>query len=325
MKYIDLHCDTLLAAFEKGKTQINVMPEAMIDVERLKKGGAAAQFFAIFMLPEAEKNNSGRMIPEDDVYINKLSGILHNSIQENENNLAFARNGVQLEENLKNGKISAFLTLEDGRSINGSMEKLEYYYDMGVRLISLTWNFANCLGYPNSPDEELMKKGLTAFGKEAVERMEELGMLVDVSHLSDGGFYDVADICKGPFVASHSNCRALTPHPRNLTDEMIRIVAEKGGVIGLNFAPGFLGKDIHNSDSRVEDMIRHLQHLWNKGGEDCLALGSDLDGIGGNLEIGSPDQMPRLFDAMSKAGFSGRMIEKMAYENAARVIQEVMK
>ena len=325
MKYIDLHCDTLLAAFEKEKTQINVMPEAMIDVERLKKGGAVAQFFAIFMLPEAEKNNSGRMIPEDDVYINKLSGILHNSIQENEKNLAFARNGAQLEENLKNGRISAFLTLEDGRSINGSMEKLERYYDMGVRLISLTWNYANCLGFPNSPDEELMSKGLTAFGKEAVERMEELGMLVDVSHLSDGGFYDVADICKGPFVASHSNCRSLTPHPRNLTDEMIRIVAEKGGVIGLNFAPGFLGKDIHNSDSRVDDMILHLQHLWNKGGEDCLALGSDLDGIGDNLEIGSPDQMPRLFDAMSKAGFSGRMIEKMAYENAARVIHDVMK
>lgn len=325
MKYIDLHCDTLLAAFEKGKTQINVMPEAMIDVERLKKGGAAAQFFAIFMLPEAEKNNSGRMIPEDDVYISELSGILHNSIQENEKNLAFARNGAQLEENLKNGKISAFLTLEDGRSINGSMEKLERYYDMGVRLISLTWNYANCLGFPNSPDEELMSKGLTAFGKEAVERMEELGMLVDVSHLSDGGFYDVADICKGPFVASHSNCRSLTPHPRNLTDEMIRIVAEKGGVIGLNFAPGFLGKDIHNSDSRVDDMILHLQHLWNKGGEDCLALGSDLDGIGGNLEIGSPDRMPRLFDAMGKAGFSTRMIEKMAYENAARVICDVMK
>ena len=230
-----------------------------------------------------------------------------------------------MEENLKNGKISAFLTLEDGRSINGSMEKLERYYDMGVRLISLTWNYANCLGFPNSPDRELMRKGLTSFGKEAVERMEELGMLVDVSHLSDGGFYDVADICKGPFVASHSNCRSLTPHPRNLTDEMIRIVAEKGGVIGLNFAPGFLGKDIHNSDSRVDDMILHLQHLWNKGGEDCLALGSDLDGIGGNLEIGSPDQIPRLFDAMSKAGFSGRMIEKMAYENAARVIHDVMK
>ena len=138
-----------------------------------------------------------------------------------------------------------------------------------------------------------MAAGLTDFGKEAVERMEQLGMLVDVSHLSDGGFWDVSRLCKGPFVASHSNCRALNPHPRSLTDEMLRTLAEHGGVAGLNFAPEFLNGDITCQDSRVEDMVTQLRHRINVGGEDCAALGSDLDGIGGRLEIDSSAAMPR--------------------------------
>lgn len=109
--------------------------------------------------------------------------------------------------------MSAVLTMEDGRMVNGEMEKLEYLYEEGVRAISLTWNGANCFGFPNSREKEIMEAGLTSFGKEALERMNELGILIDVSHLSDGGFYDVARISKKPFAATHSNCRALTPIP----------------------------------------------------------------------------------------------------------------
>src|SRR5699024_2775635 len=160
--------------------------------------------------------------------------------------------------------------------------------------------------------------GLKTFGKDAIEYMNHLGMIIDVSHLSDGGFYDVAKISKKPFIASHSNSRTLSPHQRNMTDEMIKILAEKGGVMGLNFAPQFLNEDISIRDSKIELMVKHLNYMKNIGGEDVIALGSDFDGIGGNLELDSSDKMYLLFDALRVDGWSERLIEKLAYKNALR-------
>lgn len=324
MKYIDMHCDTLMQALVRGKEQIFTMPEAMADIERLRKGEAAAQFFAIFLPPAGAEKLVGRALPGDDEYIQMLSGILDTTIRDNQQFIGIAHNARDLDENGKQGKLSAFLTIEDGRSIDGSLEKLQVYYDLGVRLISLTWNAPNCLGFPNSREADVMGKGLTAFGKDAVRRMEELGMLIDVSHLSDGGFYDVADICRGPFVASHSNCRTLCPHPRNLTDDMIRIVGDKGGVIGVNFGPQFLEQKKDGNTSRIEAILAHINHLIQTGGEDCAALGTDFDGIQGEFEVGSPDKMQLLFEAMEKKGMTGSQIEKVAYKNVERVIRDVM-
>lgn len=219
--------------------------------------------------------------------------------------------------------MSALLTIEDGRSAK-SIDKIKEYYDLGIRLIGLTWNFENCMGYPTSDDKDIMKKGLKKFGFEAVEYMNEIGMIVDVSHLSDAGFYDVAKISKKPFVASHSNARELSPHRRNLTDEMIKIIANKGGVAGLNFAPAFLNNDITNRDSKIELMVKHLDYIKNIGGEDILALGSDLDGVEGNLEVNSTDKMPNLFEALRKDKWSEDLIEKFAYKNTLRVIKDTL-
>lgn len=326
MKYIDLHCDTLSLAFLKGKDSVTVMPEGMADVERLHKANVLAQFFAIFMLPEEEAAPEGIVIPGDDEYIEKLVRILHNTVGENPDKIALARNALEMEVNVKMNKVSAFLTIEDGRSVEGNMEKLEKYYDMGIRLISLTWNSENCFGSPNSTDAETMRKGLTPFGKEAVRRMEEMGMLVDVSHLSDGGFQDVADILHKPFVASHSNCREITGHPRNLTNEMIRTLADKGGVSGINFFGRFLNDKRVNVESRICDMVMHINHLVKYGGEDVVAIGSDFDGISGDtFDVKSPLQMELLFDTMKKEGYTERQIEKFAYGNAVRVIRDVLK
>lgn len=319
MKYIDLHCDTLAKAFIEGKQSVSKMPEDMVDVERLHRADMLAQFFAIFLLPEKEMQQG----LSDEEYIETLVGILHNTIEENPEKIALARNVEELERNQKQGKVSAFLTIEDGRSVDGKLERLEKYYDFGIRLISLTWNYENCFGAPNSTNEEVMKKGLTPFGKEAVRRMEELGILVDVSHLSDGGFYDVADICRKPFVASHSNCRAVANQPRNLTDEMIKILAEQGGMAGINFFGMFLNG---SQESRICDMVSHINHLVKYGGEDIVAIGSDFDGISGErFEVGSPLQMERLFAALQKEGYSERQMEKFAYGNALRVMKEVLK
>lgn len=221
--------------------------------------------------------------------------------------------------------MSAFLTIEDGRSVNGFMDNLQRYYDMGVRLISLTWNFKNCFGFPNSKDPKIMAEGLTDFGKDAVVRMQELGMLVDVSHLSDGGFMDVAKLAKVPFIASHSNCRTLSPQQRNLTDEMIKILADKGSVAGINFGPEFLNADVTCKNSTNELIVKHIKHFIHIGGTDCVGLGSDFDGIGGNLEVGSSDKVPMIWDLLHKKGISDDVIEKIAWKNHFRVIKEAMK
>ena len=323
--YIDLHCDTLLSAWRAKQPDLERLPQASVDLERLKKGNCAAQFFAVFLPPRQTLDAQGFADLSDDEYIDQLLAIYCRTLENHPHRIAHAGTAADLRANLDAGKVSGFLTLEDGRAVDGSLEKLEGFYRRGIRLISLTWNGANCFGSPNSTDPAVMAAGLTDFGKEAVERMEQLGMLVDVSHLSDGGFWDVARLCKGPFVASHSNCRALNPHPRSLTDEMLRTLAEHGGVAGLNFAPEFLNGDITCQDSRVEDMVTQLRHRINVGGEDCAALGSDLDGIGGRLEINSSAAMPRLFEALQKAGFTSRLIEKIAFGNAFRVLGDVLK
>lgn len=326
MQYIDLHCDTLAQAYLKDRKSMTSMPGDMVDVERLKMGNALAQFFAIFLLPPGEEKMINGRIPTDDEYIQALVEIMHNTVNENPDAIGLVKAMKDFEENQRNGKASAILTIEDGRSVDGKMEKLEKYYDMGIRLISLLWNAENCFGAPTSTNPEIMKKGLTTFGRDAVARMDELGMIVDVSHLSDGGFYDVADICKGPFVASHSNCREIKNHPRNLTNDMIKVLANKGGVAGINFFGFFLNDKPAPFESRLEDMVAHIKHLYRYGGEDCIAIGTDFDGIQGeHFDVGSPDQMYHLFDGLGKAGFSSSQIEKIAYGNALRVMKSVLK
>jgi membrane dipeptidase len=169
-----------------------------------------------------------------------------------------------------------------------------------------------------------MSRGLKEFGIEAVKYMNKIGMIIDVSHLSDGGFYDVAEYSEKPFVASHSNVRNLASYQRNLKDDMIKKIAEKGGIIGLNFAPKLLNENASNKDSRIKEMIKHLNYIKNVGGESVLALGSDFDGIHGNLEIERSNKMPLLFKALKKNGWSDDLIDKFRVENALRVIKEVL-
>ena len=205
------------------------------------------------------------------------------------------------------------------------MNKIKEVYDKGVRAISLTWNYENCFGWPNSLDKEIMNKGLKEFGIEAIQYMNDLGIIIDVSHLSDGGFYDVAKYTKKPFVATHSNARMASPHQRNLTDDMIKVLAEKGGVTGLNFAPQFMDLDVNATHTPVSNIIRNAKHIVNVGGIDVLGLGTDFDGIGGTQEIADSSMLPQLWDAFAKAGFHESEIEKIAYGNVMRVIKESMK
>ncbi|MCL1994206.1 MAG: dipeptidase [Spirochaetes bacterium] len=327
MKFIDMHCDTLLEMYKlRSKPEETLGKNSCgVDFESMKRGGSLAQFFAIFLASGEAFERYGMEAVADDVYIKALHEIFTTDIAANAGIISFARSYSDLQENEKNGKMSAFLTFEDGRAIDGSLDKLKMYYDMGIRLITLTWNAKNCFGSPTSDDPQAMKEGLTDFGHQAVERMNELGMIVDVSHLSDGGFWDVVKTSKKPFIASHSNARALSPHRRNISDDMIKALANAGGCAGICFAPQFLDSKLSPENSTVKDMVTHALHIKNVGGIECVAIGSDLDGTKGNLEINDIAKMPLLLDALKKAGFTDAEVEAVAYGNALRVIKESMK
>lgn len=324
MRIIDMHCDTLMAAYFHAGPDADLFscPYAMTDFQRMRQNEALAQFFAIFVVPQALYPIFGARPVPDEVYIDACARIFERSVAAHSDVIARAGSMDDLLNNRSAGKMSAILTMEDGAPVQGKLENLDRYYNMGIRALGLTWNHKNCFGSPNSSDAAVMAEGLTDFGKEAVLHMQEIGMLVDVSHLSDGGFWDVARLAKKPFVATHSNCRALCPHPRNMTDDMIRALAESGGVMGLNFGPEFLspaGTDIVSSVERIVAMAKHEKAV---GGIGVVAVGTDFDGIHGTLEIAGCDGMHLLTDGLSRGGFTDDEIDRILCQNVMRVLKE---
>lgn len=313
MKIIDFHCDTILKLMD-DKDRLELRKNKFhIDIEKLREGSSMAQFFALYVDLQETENAFETCLEMADKFYTELG--------KNKNDIAIATNYKQLMKNYYKGKISAFLTIEEGGVLKGQIHNLRNVYRLGVRLITLTWNYPNEIGYPNF-DEQYRDKGLTSFGEEVVTEMNRLGMLIDVSHLSDKGFYDVARLSTKPFIASHSNARAITNHSRNLTDDMIKIMANSGSVIGLNYADEFLTEA---PNCRIEDMVRHIKHIVNIGGIDVMSLGSDFDGMTPCLEIDDFSDVVKLIDALEKSGFTQSEVEKICSKNALRIIKEVFK
>lgn len=311
MRTIDLHCDTvlkLMADKNKGlyENDLNV------DIKKLKEANSLAQFFAMWV-----DLKSGQDPMEIAL---RMIDRFYREIEKNSSHIALATNYEEIMENDKEGKISAILTIEDGGALKGELYNLRNFYRLGVRSITLTWNHPNEIGYPNF-HEEYRDKGLTDFGIEVVHEMNRLGVLIDVSHLSDKGFYDVARESKKPFIASHSNARSVKNHPRNLTDDMIKVLSECGGVMGINFERDFLGD---SENARIIDMIKHIKHIKNVGGIDVIALGSDYDGSHPGYEIEHIGQIEKLAHSLKANGFTEGEIEKIFYKNALRVIKDVL-
>jgi membrane dipeptidase len=310
MKLIDLHCDTVLRFVQSGGGKKLRKNDLCVDIEKLRKADSLAQFFAMYVdLADTERPMNECIDMIDTFY---------GEIEENSDDIAFAASLAELETNRAKGKISAFLAVEDGGVIEGRMSNLRNLYRLGVRLITLTWNYPNCIGYPNH-EWKHKDEGLTAFGKEVIEEMNRLGMIIDVSHLSDRGFYDVGQLSRKPFVASHSDARALTEHNRNLSDDMLKILAEKGGVIGINFESEFLG-----NGGGIEIIVNHIKHIKRVAGIEAIAVGTDFDGSNPRTELKHIGEMGLLFEALRKEGFSKKEIEYIGYKNALRVIGDAL-
>ena len=312
MNCIDLHCDTILRLMEAGDHFGLYSNPFSVDIEKLRESQAQAQFFALFVNKAKTSDPLARALAMADRF--------HYELAQNQQDIALAGNYAELLQNRSEGKISAFLTIEEGGVFKGELDNIEKFYHLGVRLITLTWNYPNEIGYPNSLPE-CREQGLTPFGQDVVAKMNRLGMLVDVSHLSDKGFYEVAALSAKPFVASHSNARTLAEHPRNLTDDMIKLLADKGGIMGLNFEKSFLGEA---PVSRVDDMVLHIEHIRKVGGIEVIAIGSDFDGISPELEIAHAGEMNKLINALTKRGFKQDEVEKICWGNALRIIKETL-
>lgn len=327
MKYFDLHADTILHILQQGEnSSLYDNPTTHLDIKRLIQGNALAQNFAVW-LPNANfdqldvKKEFSPSTPEEDLnYIHLAIERLKLEVEKNSDVIAWAKNSTDILKNEAAGKVSAILTLEDARAVDHSLERIQTFYQQGFQMIGLIWNEENCFGYPNSPKASINAKGLKSFGIEGVQYMDELGIIVDVSHLNDGGIDDVLQHSKNPVVASHSNSRKMAMHPRNLTDKHIRGISESGGVVGICVAPNFLRTN--DPSSTIDDMIRHLEHIYQVGGEDVLAIGTDFDGTSGEIELNSPDKMPRLFEALERKGWPIDRIEKLAYQNGLRIFDK---
>lgn len=311
MSLIDLHCDTAIRLlYEDLKLKESI---CSVDINKLKKAKSKAQVFAHFIELDLFSNPYDEFIR---VYKNFIK-----EINENKEEIEVVRNLKELNEANRNNKIGAFLSIEEGEVLEGDIDKIQEVYDLGIRLITLTWNFENSIGYPNS-GYKFKDKGLKEKGIEMVLKMEELGIIADCSHLSDGGFYDLVKILKKPFIATHSNAREITDHPRNLTDDMIKALANKGGVMGMNFCAPFMGK---SKVTTIESMVRHIEHIRNVGGIDVLAIGGDFDGISNKVEIEDIGEINKLREALIKRGFTAYDIDKIFYKNVERVFKDCLK
>lgn len=321
MHLIDMHCDTVAKILESKNGEGLYENSFDVDIKGMKNAGTMAQFFACFIYMEMFQGKD--RMEKAYLYAKKMAAKLKEEVQKNSKEIALATTVDSILQNQEQGKISAILTLEEGGVINGEFRKLEELYNEGIRLVTLLWNFENCMGYPNSKDRKIMEQGLKPFGFETVERMNDLGMLVDVSHMSDGGFWDVIHTSKKPVVASHSCARSLCNHPRNLTDEMLRALGEKGGLAALNFYPAFIRED---QKASKEDLAAHIKHMINVAGMDAVAIGTDFDGFeGGELEIDKTEKMSLLYHTLKKEGFTEEQLEKIWFGNVMRVIKEVVK
>lgn len=323
MKVADLHCDTISELLRKQRAGVKeTLYENTLhmDLLRMQQGEYLLQNFAMFVHQ-----------PETDNPYEECKAQYHLFSQEMERqkaHISWIRSAGDLKQSMEEGKMSALLTIEEGEVCEGDIEKLKEFYNLGVRMMTLVWNYDNSLSTaavgaaPVRPRTyHGHREGLTETGMEFVECMEELGMIPDVSHMSDAGIRDMLKVAKKPFVASHSNARALCAHPRNLTDEFLKSMGERGCVIGANFYNRFL--DEKDEISKTERIADHILYMTNLAGMESVGLGSDYDGIDCALEMKDCSKIQRLAEVLRKRGMSETQVEKIFYKNVIRLYEEL--
>lgn len=320
MPIIDLHCDTIMKLYENPNSNL-LENHFQIDLKRLQQKDFLLQTFAIFLDKQQYPQRKKTALHMYQRFIKEL--------EKNAATIGLIKTQADYNENKANKQISALLTLEEGGILEGKIENLEEFYQLGVRLITLTWNYPNEIGTPNilywDKEKHILAEnqtGLTKFGFECIQRMSELHMIIDLSHASDQVAKDVLASSAQGIVASHSNARKLTPHPRNLSDELIQKIADKNGLIGINFFDQFLKlKQPTNLPAAISE---HSWYMYQLVGEDSLCFGSDFDGIPVHADLNDVNSFPKIIQALKQKGFTSRQIEKISYLNAENFLQHYL-
>jgi membrane dipeptidase len=305
----DLHCD-LPMKFIRGKSLGDTSNH--ITVERLRQGGVALQVFACWVPPSYRRQRAVD-------YALKMIELTRSQISNHDSQLMIVRDKKSWETCSKEGKIGVMLGIEGGHALGDQAGNLRMFYHQGVRILTLTWNNSNIFATSARSAAKTKKdRGLTAEGVKLVKLADSLGMLIDLSHSSEQTFWDVLKVSKKPPLASHSCVKFLTPHFRNLSDRQIRALARRGGLIGINFYPGFLDQQI---PATIESVARQFIYIKELAGTQCLALGSDFDGVS-SLPRGleGPDKVPQLLETLSRQGFTRQELTDIGLHNFLRYL-----
>jgi membrane dipeptidase len=316
---IDLHADSLMwsrwVGYDLHARHEPPLPLAAIgghvDIPRMEEGGIGAQFFGLVSLPIGQRSGLARAIDEQ-------IDALDTAIAYAPRRLAKVRTAAEIEAARAKGQVSALLGIEGGHALEGSIEKLEHFARRGVRYLGLCHFSKNELCFPAYGAGRRDAEGLTRFGREVVERCEDLGVVVDLAHINRKGFFDACEMAKRPPIVSHTGVAGAFEHWRNVDDAQLRAVADRGGCVGIIFCPKFLGGD------GLGPVVKHIRHIVDVCGEDTPALGSDWDGfIVPTRELCDAARLPLLTDALLAAGMRVETIGKILRGNAMRVLAEV--
>lgn len=308
MNFLDFHCDTIGECYLQNKLLLE--NDLHIDLRHTSTFSAYGQLFAVW-IPDEKRGDTAFS------YYCAVRDCFYREIKTNSEYIMQCRSKEDLHTAFSQKKIAAVLTVEGGSVLGGDLERLHSLYRDGVRLMTLTWNDSNEIGNGCFSKN---KNGLTRFGKDVVRKMQEIGMLVDVSHLNERGFFDVAEYTDKPFLASHSNAKIVdNPYAsaRNLTDAQIQVFIERDGLIGLNLCADFLGND---GNTGMDAVLRHIMHFLEQGAEKNLAFGCDFDGCTVHPSLNGIEKIPLLFDYLLQHGISESVLEDIFFQNGYRFL-----
>jgi membrane dipeptidase len=342
----DGHNDVLLRLYRRSGTDaprvfLQGEAEGHLDLPMAQQGGFAGGLFAIFVPsangaigPNGETPARGissdallapavELVPAQKAVFSMVSLLLRIE-RESQGRVRICRNVNDIQQGLKEGVLLPVIHIEGAEAIDPNFELLDVLYEEGLRSLGPVWSRSNAFGHgvpfrcPSSPDTG---PGLTDLGKELIRACNRLRILIDLSHLNERGFWDVAAISNAPLVATHSNAHALCPHSRNLTDIQLAAIGESSGIVGLNFSTSFLRPDgRRDADTSVELVIDHLDHILKYVGEDGVGFGSDFDGAKIPAGIGNAAGLQNLVEVMRTRGYGEPLIEKLCYKNWLRVL-----
>ncbi|MCG6859063.1 MAG: dipeptidase [Salaquimonas sp.] len=340
----DGHNDVLLRLWRNGDRdgeaffsgEAEGRAKGHVDLPRAKEGGFAGGFFAIYVMPRKPPRNQKLAVqsgfaaePQD--YAMKVASeqasILLRLERLSEGGFRIVQTAKEIRKARRDGVIAAIFHMEGAEAIGPDLAELDLFYAAGLRSLGPVWSRPTIFGhgvpfkFPHSPDTG---PGLTEAGERLVRRCNELKILIDLSHMNEKGFWDIARLSDSPLVATHSNVHAICPSARNLTDKQLDAIAESKGLVGLNYAVAFLRTDgAHRSETPLDIMTRHLAYLVEKLGEDGVALGSDFDGAMVPRAIGDVAGVQNLVEAMGKAGFGRTLTRKICHTNWENLLARI--